>query len=740
MKMINKSKALAIFAAASMIASMTTIPALAASAEYSEEGATEFEFTDSAITVEDGDYTEYEIDSTDLIITGSGTYIISGTCTDGSITVKKGATGVTLVLDGLTLTSEDTAPVTCNKSTEVKIVAASGSVNNLADSEYNNEDNYPENENAENAVIKTKDGSNVTICGTGAINITANGKNGIKGGATTDEEGEASLTVKDLTLSIESTEDGLKSDQELNILSGNITVTAADDAVKSDLVLNIGAEGATGPAITVKSDNEAIEAATINIYSGNINVTAVDDGINAANKDLTDYEYSCNIYGGTIYIDSGADAIDSNGTLTISGGTIIAFSSSSGDNSPLDSDGEFTLTGGTVLAVGAGQMSQTPNSASQVYVTFGAGGMFGGGMHGMRKENGDFTPPEGKTLPDGELPEGMTPPEGMPERPEGMTPPDGENFGGRMGKMRNADGDFTPPDGELPEGITLPGEMNSGEGASSVSISAGDTITVLDASGNTLISEKALRTASYVFYTSDELAEGETYTLEINGSEAATAAASAQGGGMPGNAKGGTQNPQNPSDSASNSGASESEGSSKFDDVKTSSWYYKAVNFASEKGLMSGMTDKRFEPQTSASRAMVAAILYRLAGSPEVEYKALFSDISEGKWYSDAVIWAAENGIVSGFNDGTFGPDKSITREELASMLHRYALKTGDKSEGADLTDFNDSKKVSSWAEDSMKWAVGAGLINGDENKNLNPKSNATRAEFAQILMNYLDK
>ncbi|MBQ2678770.1 MAG: carbohydrate-binding domain-containing protein [Firmicutes bacterium] len=740
MKMINKSKALAIFAAASMIASMTTIPAFAASAEYSEEGATEFEFTDSAITVEDGDYTEYEIDSTDLIITGSGTYIISGTCTDGSITVKKGATGVTLVLDGLTLTSEDTAPVTCNKSTEVKIVAASGSVNNLADSEYNNEDNYPENENAENAVIKTKDGSNVTICGTGAINITANGKNGIKGGATTDEEGEASLTVKDLTLSIESTEDGLKSDQELNILSGNITVTAADDAVKSDLVLNIGAEGTTGPAITVKSDNEGVEAATINIYSGNINVTAVDDGINAANKDLTDYEYSCNIYGGTIYIDSGADAIDSNGTLTISGGMIIAFSSSSGDNSPLDSDGEFTLTGGTVLAVGAGQMSQTPNSASQVYVTFGAGGMFGGGMHGMRNENGDFTPPEGKTLPDGELPEGMTPPEGMPERPEEMTPSDGENFGGRMGKMGNADGDFTPPDGELPEGITPPGEMNSGEGASSVSISAGNTITILDASGNTLISEKALRTASYVFYTSDELAEGETYTLKINGSETATAAASTQSGGMPGNAKGGPQNPQNPSGSASNSGASESEGSSKFDDVKTSSWYYKAVNFASEKGLMSGMTDKRFEPQTSASRAMVAAILYRLAGSPEVEYKALFSDIAEGKWYSDAVIWAAENGIVSGFSDGTFGPDKSITREELASMLHRYALKTGDKSEGADLTDFNDSKKVSSWAEESMKWAVGEELINGDENKNLNPKSNATRAEFAQILMNYLDK
>ncbi|MBQ7241883.1 MAG: carbohydrate-binding domain-containing protein, partial [Firmicutes bacterium] len=734
MKMINKSKALAIFAAASMIASMTTIPALAASAEYSEEGATEFEFTDSAITVEDGDYTEYEIDSTDLIITGSGTYIISGTCTDGSITVKKGATGVTLVLDGLTLTSEDTAPVTCNKSTEVKIVAASGSVNNLADSEYNNEDNYPENENAENAVIKTKDGSDVTICGTGAINITANGKNGIKGGATTDEEGEASLTVKDLTLSIESTEDGLKSDQELNILSGNITVTAADDAVKSDLVLNIGAEGKTGPSITVKSDNEGVEAANINIYSGNINVTAVDDGINAANKDLTDYEYSCNIYGGTIYIDSGADAIDSNGTLTISGGTIIAFSSSSGDNSPLDSDGEFTLTGGTVLAVGAGQMSQTPNSASQVYVTFGAGGMFGRGMNGMRNENGDFTPPEGKTLPDGELPEGMTPPEGMPERPEEMTPPDGENFGGRMGKMRNADGDFTPPDGELPEGITPPGEMNSGEGASSVSISAGDTITVLDASGNTLISEKALRTASYVFYTSDELVEGETYILKINGSEAATAAASAQGGGMPGNAKGGTQNPQNPSGSASNSGASESEGSSKFDDVKTSSWYYKAVDFASEKGLMSDMTDKRFEPQTSASRAMVAAILYRLAGSPEVEYKALFSDIAEGKWYSDAVIWAAENGIVSGFSDGTFGPNKSITREELASMLHRYALKTGDKSEGADLMDFNDSKKVSSWAEESMKWAVGEELINGDENKNLNPKSNATRAEFAQIL------
>ena len=111
--------------------------------------------------------------------------------------------GVTLILDGLTLTSADTASITCGRSSQVTIEAAAGTVNMLSDSEQNNDDMYPTNENAENAVLKCKDGSQVTLCGTGVLTITANGKNGIKSGASTDEDGETSLTIRELTLTID---------------------------------------------------------------------------------------------------------------------------------------------------------------------------------------------------------------------------------------------------------------------------------------------------------------------------------------------------------------------------------------------------------------------------------------------------------------------------------------------------------------------------------------------------------
>lgn len=162
-----------------------------------------FTFTDGGVTGAGDSTAGYEIDGTALTITDSGTYTVSDSCADGSIKVKKGTTGVTLVLDGLTLTSENTAAITCGKSSEVTILVSNGTENSLSDTEQNNDDNYPENENAENAVIKCKDGSLVTLCGDGELTITANGKNGIKSGATTDEDGEASLTIRDLTLNID---------------------------------------------------------------------------------------------------------------------------------------------------------------------------------------------------------------------------------------------------------------------------------------------------------------------------------------------------------------------------------------------------------------------------------------------------------------------------------------------------------------------------------------------------------
>lgn len=340
---------------------------------YSADAA--FTFSDSGIKAT-GSSDGYEIDGTHLAIKSAGTYSLSGSCADGSIEVKKGTTGVTLILNGLELDSADTAPISCNKSTEVTIVAADGSVNALSDSAENNDDEYPDNENAENAVIKCKDGSNVTLCGTGTINITASGKNGIKSGATTDAEGEATLTIKELTLNISApVNDAINAEQLLNIESGTLNISAADDAVHSDLVLNIGAAGTDGPTINISECYEGLEAAELNVLSGNISIMSSDDCLNATNSDLGSYDFAMNISGGTINAySSEGDGFDSNGDLNISGGIIAVWTANKADNQPLDADGTLNISGGTVLAAGGSSGMELNINAEQAYVTFSASG------------------------------------------------------------------------------------------------------------------------------------------------------------------------------------------------------------------------------------------------------------------------------------------------------------------------------------------------------------------------------
>ena len=337
---------------------------------YSADAA--FTFSDSGIKAT-GSSDGYEIDGTHLAIKSAGTYSLSGSCADGSIEVKKGTTGVTLILNGLELDSADTAPISCNKSTEVTIIAADGSVNALSDSAENNDDEYPENENAENSVIKCKDGSNVTLCGTGTINITASGKNGIKSGATTDAEGEATLTIKELTLNISApVNDAINAEQLLNIESGTLNISAADDAVHCDLVLNIGADGTDGPTIDISECYEGLEAA---VLSGNISILSSEDCMNAASSDLSNYDLSMNISGGTINAySSEGDGFDSNGDLNISGGIIAVWTANRADNQPLDADGTLNISGGTVLAAGASNGMGLSINAEQAYVTFSASG------------------------------------------------------------------------------------------------------------------------------------------------------------------------------------------------------------------------------------------------------------------------------------------------------------------------------------------------------------------------------
>lgn len=340
---------------------------------YSADAA--FSFSDSGITAT-GNSSGYEIDGTHLTIESSGTYSLSGSCSGGSVEVKKGTTGVTLILNGLELDGSDTSAISCNKSTEVTIIAADGSINALSDSAENNDDEYPENENAENAVIKCKDGSKVTLCGTGTINITANGKNGIKSGAATDEECDASLTIKELTLNISAkVNDAINAEQLLNIESGALNISAADDAVHCDLVLNIGADGTDGPTIDIAECYEGLEAAELNVLSGNISILSSDDCLNAANSDLSNYDFSMNISGGTINAySSEGDGFDSNGDLNISGGTISVWTANKADNQPLDADGTLNISGGTVLAAGGSSGMGLNINAEQAYVTFSASG------------------------------------------------------------------------------------------------------------------------------------------------------------------------------------------------------------------------------------------------------------------------------------------------------------------------------------------------------------------------------
>ena len=357
-----------------------------------------FTFTDSGVTAAGETDTGYEIDGTALTITSSGTYTVSGSCADGSIKVKKSTTGVTLVLSDLTLTSEDTAAITCGKSSEVTILVSNGTENSLSDTEQNNDETYPDNTDAENAVIKCKDGSTVTLCGDGELTVTANGKNGIKSGATTDEDGEASLTIRDLTLNIDApVNDAINAEQFLNVESGTLTIDAADDAIHCDLVLNIGADGTDGPTIDITNCCEGLEGAELNVCSGDITINASDDCLNAANSDLTDYDFTMTISGGAIdAYTSGGDGFDSNGDLTITGGTFEGASGVqySGAGKLDVSGGTITVSGGTVLAAGGSSGMGMNLEAAQpcvIYGSTGFGGMPGSTQSSLIAADADFT-------------------------------------------------------------------------------------------------------------------------------------------------------------------------------------------------------------------------------------------------------------------------------------------------------------------------------------------------------------
>lgn len=172
-----------------------------------------------------------------------------------------------------------------------------------------------------------------------------------------------------------------------------------------------------------------------------------------------------------------------------------------------------------------------------------------------------------------------------------------------------------------------------------------------------------------------------------------------------------------------------------FTDVKKSDWFYNDVVFAVINGLMNGTSSTTFEPNSKTTRAMIVTILYRSAGCPPVSGGNSFKDVPDGMWYTDPITWANKNGVVEGYSSDLFGTNDYITREQIATIMYRYAKKIGyDMSRTRSIDSFIDAGTVSNYAIDAMKWAYGSGLINGTSEITLSPKDGATRAQIAAIL------
>lgn len=182
-----------------------------------------------------------------------------------------------------------------------------------------------------------------------------------------------------------------------------------------------------------------------------------------------------------------------------------------------------------------------------------------------------------------------------------------------------------------------------------------------------------------------------------------------------------------------------------YEDVPESAWYYEAVQYTSAHGLFQGMTETKFGPNVTMTRGMLVTVLYRMEGEPTVEGQTHpFTDVDASRYYGDAITWAANSGVVNGMSDTRFAPEAAVTREQMVTILYRYAkLKDADVTAKGDLESFPDHDQVKPYARDAFSWAVGAGIIQGDSNGSvatLSPRDSATRAQVAAVLMRYLEQ
>ena len=392
-------------------------------------------------------------------ITESGTYVITGSASEGSVTVKKGTTGVVLVLKDLDLTSTTGAAVSVNKDSEVQIVV-SGSVT-LTDAEDPADENSQDAETAaafDGAALKIKSGSVVYLTGDGTLNVNGDAKNGIKVGDT-----ESSLVIdgENLTVNITAANDGINAGYDLTIAGGTVNVSANDDAIHADRILTVGSQdGSTAPSVTVSSSTEGLEGTVVNIFSGSVTVNSTDDAINAANTDGTyngEMAYSINVTGGDVTINSRSDGLDSNGNVNLTGGTVtIQNSARNGGDAGIDYDGQMYVSDDATLnnqngIAGPDQMNGMGGMNGSFGDPFGLNG--GSGRMTGRVNQPDAAPTGENTHENGENVDTVTQATSQDRNRNGETGQFGGN--GRMGQR------VTAPTGENSQDNTQENNENN---------------------------------------------------------------------------------------------------------------------------------------------------------------------------------------------------------------------------------------------------------------------------------------
>lgn len=481
-----------------------------------------------------------------------------------------------------------------------------------------------------------------------------------------------------------------------------------DGAFYSKMSMNVdGGEKGTG-VLNIQAENEGLDSELhLTINGGEIHIASGNDGINT-NEDGVSVT---TINGGTLTIDvDGAtgegDGIDSNGYLVINGGTVTTAACGDSMDSGLDADKGIYINGGTVMA--SGNMYDQIDGSGQNYAVFSFASRQSGGvtytlLDGDDQTAGEWTPANDFTYlvvssPDltagsytlwgggsqlacstVSAPGGMGGMEPGQEMPEGQTPPDG---------MTPPDGQTPPQNMERPEDMTPPdratppddlGQRPEGPGSRPGSGT--------EASG--------VMTKAFV------VEEGGTFFTGIT---------------------------------------DEIEGASDlpFSDVTPEDWCYEQIQQLYTLGILNGTDTHTFSPDGTLTRAQVVVMLYRCAGSPETDGQVPFSDVTQDAWYADAVAWAVDNDLVTGYEDNTFAPNAVITRQQLAALLYRCA--GSPESDGTLLGEYDDGNRVAEYAAPAVSWALETGILTGTDVSTISPEATATRAQTAVLLERYLSQ